>query len=460
MNLWIKVFRTNDILLHMIEYLPSNDILKLCSLNLCKIEEIYKIYHRLYLQLRSHLNISLRNIGLLSDLTRKIIEDDYKIIENGNLKYLNNKPMTFSPEENCIRKIIFEKITKIATTHQIEENIMSLYYLFHNYGFYSILSRFISDEIVISPFESAFSKVRHYENEQTLRMALRFKHHNMIKQLLADMKFIAIKNNLKHPFWFINNMNNILFESVSSCDLEGFKIMIDFIHLNTPPNFSKFIIFKSSDTASQLYSNEWLNNRVFHSDPNLIVHTLKSETRSLFKLWNWGIYKPPDLNIYDFLIYIKLSSPPVNKKFIIKYSTTFLYYINYQYEHIIKHIEQNETKFVNLLFDYLNVLQNNVEQFQFLVLTLLSNNHKYLFMIIYIIIQKIDNLNLKYHIYEQAQLPPNTVGGHILANLNEKFTIVEFLENLIYLNKNIFLNNIYDFAQFMNFIFIHKLFCD
>ena len=201
MNLWIKVFSTNELLLHMIEFLPSNDILKLCLLKLCKIEEIYKIYHKLYLQLRPTLNISLKNIDLLSHLTRRIIEENYK------LKYINNGFNSFTLEENCIRKIIFEAVANVtnkivnvatdtvSTISTDVTSIMSIYYLFYNYNFYSIMSRFISDEIIISPYESALNKTVYYGNEQTLRMALRFKKHNMIIQILTDMKFIAKKNN-------------------------------------------------------------------------------------------------------------------------------------------------------------------------------------------------------------------------------------------------------------------------
>lgn len=461
MNSWVNVFNTNELLIHMIEYLPSRDILKLFLIKKNMPEDIiYEIYYKLYLSLQPVLKISLKNIKLLSHLTRQIIENGYK------LKYSNHLKL-FSTEEICIRKILFENVNS--------SNIISLYYLFYNYKFYSILSRFISDGIIISPYECSFNKKFYYGNEQTLRIALRFKQHNMIKQILSDVKYIATENNLK-IFWFITKKNNILYESISNNDIEGFKIIINFIHLNTQPNFVKFIILQSSDTDSQLYNNVQLNNTVFHVEPNLLTHALKYDNYRLFNTWDWNILKPNNLSSNDFQIYIKLliiqpntttlinaTTAITKNKIVIKYSPVILNYINYQYTQIINHIEKNinNLKFVNVLDEYLNI--NNINIFNDnLLLTLLSQKNQYLFMVIYLIIKKNkDNFDI-HHIYKNDEYQ-NIIyfyqnNGYQNNGYQNEYTIVEFLECLIYSYRNVYQNNINDFIQFINLLLIHKLF--
>lgn len=450
MKHWITTFGSNELLLNMVEYLSSKDICKLFLLgksHMCMTYEdiIYTIYYKLYLQLHPTLNISIKNINLISQLTRLIIESGHM------LKYYSDtNSEIFTTEEITIRKIFFQKINN-------SDYVVSLYYIFYELGLYSILSRLIADNIIISQYEHAISAHNYYGNEETLRMALRFKNHNMTKQILYDMKTISDINNLE-LFWFMDFNNNVLFESITNYDFYGFSIMLDNICLSQSKNFIKFIILESSDTKSQSFSNLAINNNIFHIDTNILIYALKKDMSRIFNIWDWEMQKPHNLNIGDFSIYTSLfidtDSLLTRDRFSIYISERFQNYINYQYNQIVTNIERNydSMNYINKLNYYLN--ESNINIFdtfnsnknnKYLLLMLLTQKNRYLFMIIFLIIEKNKQKFDINYIYKNSDHNTFEYGSYYYLKKMNNYSIINIIEQILFNGARMYQNNELDF---------------
>jgi hypothetical protein len=216
---------------NIVEHLSSKEILNLFllsksftnCLNTTYDKIIYKIYKKLYSLFKFKNKL---NFDILMNHTIKLIKMEHMP------KYYSNANTQFITDEIIIREIIYN-IVKF-------QNITSIYYLLYQSGFYELLNRFIVDEIVISPYECTLSNtvrktLHYYGNEQTLRMAVRFKQHNMIKKILSDMKYISKNRNFSNVWWFIWNKNNVLYEASFSKSVYP-VVMIKLLYLSSVIN--------------------------------------------------------------------------------------------------------------------------------------------------------------------------------------------------------------------------------
>lgn len=397
---------------NIVEYLSSKEILNLFllsklftnCLNTTYDKVIYKIYKKLYLPLKVKNKL---NFDILIIMTIKLIK-----IENAP-NYIIQKNSQFTTEEIIIRQIIYN-IVKY-------ENITSIYYLLYENGFHQLLNRYIIDKIVISPYECTLSntirkKLHYYGNEQTLRMALRFKKHNMVKQILSDMEYIMKNNSL----WFIWNDHNVLYESIYNNDYVGFEIMVEFI---VKKDKRRHFILEISDSGiSTSDMNEYdiesdnrhteMNDNYFsHFNKNALTYTLIKNINAIFKNWDWIKYFPLNLDSNDFII------SEDSNNFII--SERFLEYMNNQKKDIIQHYKKyskskNLTQF-RLLVSILNIpdrvdiyshiinddgYDSGYYLLPYLIVNTKLNCHKNIFIILCIIFHYFDNFNIDF-IYHQ-----------------------------------------------------------
>jgi hypothetical protein len=305
------VLGNNVLLMQIVENLSSKEIYKLfllsksftIYLNISYDDLICKIYKKLYLPLQIKNQL---NFDILIMMTMRVLKLDH------TLKYVNRQNTQFSGEEISIRNIIFD-IVKFG-------NITSLYYLLFDGEFYDLLNRFIIDDIVVSPYECTHSNIirktlHYYGNEQTLRMALRFKKHHMICKILSDMKYITKKKNLD-ILWFLWGNNNMLYESITNCDYTGLNIMVNFINTENKQS----IILSKSDADMSLSNNNYYgaelhrledyddDDDISYHESNLLIYVLTKNINNLFINWDWHKYLPENLNSSDFCIsYSKIS---------------------------------------------------------------------------------------------------------------------------------------------------------
>lgn len=458
------VLGNKTLLFEIVEYLPSGEILNLfllsklftIHLNTTYDNIMYKIYRKLYLPLKIK---SRLNFDILIMMTIRLIKLGNK------LTYVYRKNIKFSEEEVSIRNIIYS-IVKV-------ENITSLYYLLFANGFYQLLNRYIVDDIVVSPYECTLSnhlededeeetiitRLHYYGNNQTLRLALRFKQHNMIKKILSDIKYITKNKNI-NILEFIWG-DNILYESVYNDDYEGFYIMINFIRCI---NQRKYFILDKTDSNSNIQT----------SNSNLLCYTLKKNIDKMFNNWNWNKYYPIGLNSNDFII-SEFATSSEDTNFII--SERFSEYLKNQRSDLISHFETHRrsvnlkqfclltaTLHIGERIDIYSYINDNIRYLlPHLILDNSFNNNKNIFIILSIIIHYFDNFNIdfvydvKYLYYKFARVIYNNNDTEI-QNYSNDCNILEFISNLItelYISCNIFTSN--KFIYFVNLLLIHRM---
>lgn len=469
---------------NIVEYLQSKEILNLFLLsksftqllNTTYDKVIYKIYKKLYLPLRIK---NKYNFDILMLLTIKLIKTD------NTPQYIIQKNTQFTTEEIIIRNIIYN-IVKLG-------NITSLYYLLYENGFHQLLKRYIIDKIVISPYECTFSNsirktLHYYGNEQTLRMAARFRKHNMIKQILADMEYISKNNvvwneqanhifNMRHnKMWFIWCENNVLYESIYNNDYVGFNLITQFMvqddrrkHFILEIRDSDILMSDLNEYNSELYiDNHTDMNSESHFNQNALVYTLTKNINIIFQNWNW-FQNYPDLNSSDFII-------SDNSNFII--SERFLEYINNQRKDIFKYYEQNSrSKRLNqfkLLASILNqpnkvdvysLIINTEDDYAdgwylipYLLLNMKHSCHKNIFIIFNIICSYFANFNTRFiyqnlgHIYRLSR-NQYVIRDDNYPNTCNTFEFVTFLIKSVYYD-DIFIVRDDRFIYFINLLLI------
>ena len=396
---------------NIVEHLSSKEILNLfllsklftSYLNTTYDKIIYKIYKKLYLPFNFKNKL---NFDILMNHTIKLIKIEHVP------KYYRNTNIQFITDEIIIREIIYN-IVKY-------QNITSIYYLLYQSGFYELLNRFIVDEIVISPYECTLSNtvrktLHYYGNEQTLRMAVRFKQHNMIKKILSDMQYISKNRNFPNA-WFIRNKNNVLYESIYNDDYVGFHLIAIFMY---QINKRRCFILERSDAHIALsdindYDNNWdsfpnihteMNDNMAHISKNPLIYTLKKNISKIFNNWIWQY--PLNLDSNDFVIF-------ENNNFII--SERFLEYMDIQHKDIIKHFKQNNAtsdlnQFRLLVFilnssnrvniySHINNQEDNIDDgwgydlLPYLIADNTFNGNNHIFIILCIIFHYFDNFNI------------------------------------------------------------------
>ena len=486
------------LLFKMSEYISSRDIIKLfllgksftIYLNISYNELICKLYGKLYfpLQIKNQLDFGT------------LIMTTIELIKSKNiLKYINRQNTQFSENEISIRNIIYDVIKY--------KNITSLYYLLYVNGFYDLLNRFIVDEIVISPYECTHSnkmrKILHYYgNEQTLRMALRFKQHSMLKQILSDMRYITKKNHLG-ILWFMWGNNNVLYESVKNEDFDGFSIILKFIHKEKKRH--DIILLKSDrdisisndnyfgeslyriDDADIENDEEGNNNindgddRIFHMEENLLTYTLITNVNRLFKdfTWHWRSYrlKLSSLDFYPFCgntnnRYFQYG------KFII--SDRFREYINLQKIDIIQHLYTYNIEYLKQFrllvsslttgdkIDIYSPINNNyspnTEIYNYYLLIRLIENHDLItkgnvFIMVNLLLHYFDNFDINFKYAPRSGFYINFYYYNNDDIPEKECTLLEYIDMLIYgiyhTNKNIFIS--YQFKYFVNLLLIREM---
>lgn len=392
---------------NIVEHLSSKEILNLFllsksftnCLNTTYDKIIYKIYKKLYSPFKFKNKL---NFDILMNHTIKLIKMEHMP------KYFMNTNTQFITDEIIIRDIIYN-IVKF-------QNITSLYYLLYQSGFYELLNRFVVDEIVISPYECTLSNtirktLHYYGNEQTLRMAVRFKQHNMIKKILSDMQYISKNKNFVNVLWFIWDQNNLLYESIYNDDYVGFHLIAQFIY---KINKRRCFILERSDRHIALsdindydahddclpYTHTEMNDNMAHINKNPLIYTLKKNISKMFNNWIWQY--PVNLDSNDFVI-------SENNNFII--SERFLEYMSNQHRDIINHFKQNwitedlyQFRLLVAILNspnrvdiYSNIIVNGDEDYDllpYLIVDNTFNGNNNIFIILCIIFHYFDNFNI------------------------------------------------------------------
>jgi len=474
------VLGNKTLLFKIVEYLPSREILNLfllsklftIHLNTTYDNLMYKIYRKLYLPLNVK---SKLNFDILIMMTIRLIKLDNK------LTYVYRKNIKFSEEEVSIRNIIYDIIKS--------GNITSLYYLLFINGFYQLLNRYIADDIVVSPYECTLSntirtRLHYYGNEQTLRLALRFKQHNMVKKILSDMKYITKNKNI-NILQFIWAHNNILYESVYNDDYEGLSLMVGFVNsikqrkyfildkMDCDIEFSNANSYLEDDDEYEMYTESEMNNRnmIHHGEKNLLCYALKKNIDKMFNSWNWGSYLR-GLNSNDFIISEFAISE--NSNFII--SENFSEYLKNQRNDIITHFKTHRNanlKQFRLLAATLNTYKqidiysyiNNIIRHLLpsLILDISFNGNKNIFIILSVLLHYFDNFNIDFvynvkHLYGDCRRLIYNNNDTEVQNYSNDCNILEFVSNLItelYISCNIFTSN--KFVYFVNLLLIHDM---
>ena len=351
------------------QLVADTDELELSVSELIKLKMefiIYDIYYALYKQI-----ISLKmNSILATQLTMRIITMGI------NLTYSKFRTNAFSSEAIIIRNILISEISCFLPEE--ENRIISLYYILYRTNNYSIFNRFIEDGIVISPFECTLSRnVRHtlhyYGNEQTLRVALRYKQYNMVKKILSNIYSIAAKNNFQNTFYFMWDGINFLFEPIYENDVEGFKLILDSIHNfndltqllfgfdidviyghnNNSYSFNERVIDINVQHISTEYNHVYYNYIKY----DLITYALITDSKKMIKHWNWIYGFPIDLINNDFSI--------VDDNGDIKITITqkYLDYLNIQHNLLITYFNncKSEFKFFNSIIERISLYNTDIK---------------------------------------------------------------------------------------------------
>lgn len=490
------VLGNNALFMQIIGNLSSKEMTKLFSLsksftmiyllNISYDDLIYKIYKTLYLplQIKNQLNFDI------------LIKMTIRVIKLGHtLKYIHQQNTQFSGEEISIRNIIFD-IVKF-------ENITSLYYLLHMKEFYSLLNRFIVDEIVISPYECTHSnnirkRLHYYGNEQTLRMALlRFQKYDMIRKILSDMKYISKKKNLD-IFWFIWDNNNLLYEILymenSNCLhlSKGYiclAIMINFINKENKQSIIlskdcnmrhsndnyynerysyRTIGFMANDDDANANEEEY-NIRIHDIKPNLLIFVLIKNINHLFS--EGFKYCQKKFNTSDF--YLFNGSISENGDLIysqygeIKISDRLLEYINIQEINLIDYVKKHllYVEYFNKLAGSLN--NGNIDFYSnsdayYLTLDIILNHTDNIFIIIKILLYCFrNNFNINF-IYNDVNFEYDNIPPAI------NYTLLEYVTRLIHklyissneLHANYLFSSKYQFKKLVNLLLIRKMLLD
>ena len=474
---------------NIVEYLSSKEILNLFllsksftnCLNTTYDKIIYKIYKKLYSPFKFKNKL---NFDILMNHTIKLIKMEHVP------KYFMNTNIQFITDEIIIREIIYN-IVKF-------QNITSIYYLLYQSGFYELLNRFIVDEIVISPYECTLSNtvrktLHYYGNEQTLRMAVRFKQHDMIKKILSDMQYIS-KNRNFDVSWFIRNQNNVLYESIYNDDYVGFKLIAQFIY---KINKRRCFILERSDAHIALsdinnydinydcfpYIHTEMNDNIAHINKNPLIYTLKKNISKMFNNWIWQY--PLNLDSNDFII-------SENNNFII--SERFLEYMSVQHRDIINYFKQNNAtsdlnQFRSLvgilnspnrvdIYSHIDNQEDNIDDGQgyyllpYLIIDNTFNGNNHIFITLCIIFHYFDNFNIDliYNRIRDYSHMPRCLNTDFINSFPNTCNILEYItylirgvygscDNIFMIRNNRFIHQ-NRFIYFVNLLLIRNILLD
>ena len=542
----------NDILISILEFFPAYEIY-----NIIKIlyidnfrEKYYEvisiIYSRLYNTLLSSNTLLGGNTLLSSNDIHALVYNTHNVfIMKHSYIYEYQKNIQFSPEEISIRNIIFRKFNNIGVYGRDEDDehpflynygtigcnckckchfkdddsececewectcgkITSLYYLLYDGGYKNLVSRFVGDQIVISPFECTHSNIKrqtmhYYGNDQTLRMALRFQRHDMIHSICSHIEFLKSKNKL---FDFIWNNHNILYECLDLDDylgITGFTIMLNFAKKH---HYLKKILLKISDvdmshsnnnkfgeyyTSSDFVENYYGGRYALGIDysegddnisreygSNLLIDAIIKDLMVMFNNyfnlngynWDWGVNEyitVLDFNIHDFSINISNNSSNKDIHFVI--SEKFKKYLDNQFNRLIEYCKENienmkyidvinlhlQDNSINIFSSYKKKLADGhtIDYYLLLELFEIKFKNRNLFLTLYLILNKVNNsiaMNKDF-------LYPQNIHN---SRFNQKFTIIEYIKSIIY-------NELYDeysfleghkFVHFVNYLLCYRL---
>uniref|UniRef100_A0A6C0HZR8 Uncharacterized protein n=1 Tax=viral metagenome TaxID=1070528 RepID=A0A6C0HZR8_9ZZZZ len=533
------VFNTKELLLNIAKYLSSLNIYQLFNAILQHINNYDMAINYIYTKLYNGVKyLTKPDIQLLTSITARAIRMGH------TYTYAFQTNIQFSPEEICIRNIMLETFnissivdnesdeeeyesdeedyeagevdndvdnaanadanaTANATAHScIRSNkITSLYYLLYDNMYLSLLNRFIIDGIVISPFECTHSNMRrktihYYGNEQTLRIALRYKKYDMIQQILSDIEYLSVKFNLT----FIWNNNNILYESLNNSDIIGFQLIINFAIKHRK---LKYLLLQISDedvaysndnsfrgdlalrgesmynrynphpSAVELYPNNGDDRVVQEQQNNALFYALFIDLINIESWRHLGqLRKQDNLDASNVIIVEKDGRP----NFIL--SEKFQNYIDIQFnmlqQYCIDNLENleffnvinmaiRESSNIYVFHPYRKQNRNGNNREVFLLFELLSIEYKNnkLFLMMFLITKNMKNFdpNFKYH--TKTNILTINKNCNIIG-LNG-CTIIEYIKAIIhfeYNNGKIFGNTVndIDFAYFINLILCYKLF--
>jgi len=483
MKKFLTVFNTKELLFNIAEYLTSSEIYQLLQINkLLQIPLINTNYdyliNEIYFKLYKHCKIK-KHLNLLVLMTNRVINMGH------TYSYKFCKNVEFLTEEICIRNILFEEFNY--------EIITSLYYILHECGCNSLISRFVSDKIIASPYECTHSNIKrntehYYGNEQTLRIALRFKNHDIISKILSDIEQLSTPDTIFNFMWSNCNM---LYESIYNMDIIGFKLILDFAKKH---NKISYLLLESSNDGLQysnynhLYesyiniNNYRIQNAIMidpypHYDDdnvqdygnNALLYALHVDLSTVEDLWNWDLYRPEYLDRNDFIIHKQ------DDKIDFVFSKKFEDYLDLQFFSIINYCDSiiDQFKFFNIINEAIK--ESNINIFSpykkkyyncnynvYLLIELLAEHYKNtnLFLMISLIIEKVycaNKFNICDKYYTQYYKVIN-IDYKYLSNLNGG-VLIDYIKLTIchiYEKNNIFAGNNTNFIYFINLLLCYK----
>ena len=535
----------NDILIAILEFLPAYEIYDIIRILYIDnfIEKYYEVISIIYFKLYNLLYE--RNLINNNDIRALVYNTHNVFFMRHSYIYEYQKNIQFSPEEISIRNIIFRKFNNIGIygkdkdgeheflynyskigcncsckcyvtngeAHEVSDEssececdfectcnkITSLYYLLYDTGYKNLVSRFIGDQIVVSPFECTHSNIKrttmhYYGGDQTLRMALRFQKHDMIYSILLHIQFLKSK---KKIFSFIWNNNNVLYECLDLDDylgITGFTIMLDFAKKHH--NLKKILMTSDVDMShSNDNSFSERDDHMGYSDgggryaiggdtygiyddnidrkysSNLLIDALLKDLEIMFSRyfqingynWDWGVNEYItilDFNIHDFNINVNCG----DIHFVI--SEKFKKYLDNQFDRLIEYCEENieSMKYIHTinlyLQDNINIFSSYIKKLSdghtinyYLLIELfeIKFKNRNLFLTLYLILNKLNN---PVKMDKDFLYPQNIYNG-----FNKKFTIIEYLKSIIY-------HDLYDeysflegstFVHLVNYLLCYRL---
>jgi hypothetical protein len=245
----------------------------------------------------------------------------------------------------------------------------------------------MEDGIVISPFECTLSRnirntLHYYGNEQTLRVALRYKQYDMVKKILSHIYSIADKNNFQDIFYFMRNCSNFLFEPIYENDIEGFKLILNNIHSFNNLNrllfgFDVNVMYGHSNSAYSNfideqqrvldinyqhipteYNHRYYNNYIKY---NLITYALIVDSKKMINNWNWAYSSPTNLINNDFSV-VNNCDNGNNCDIKITITQRYLDYLNIQHNLLKTYFNncKGEFKFFNSIIERISLYNPDI----------------------------------------------------------------------------------------------------
>jgi hypothetical protein len=502
----------HNILICILEFLPANKIYEIINIlyNDTVRDKYYEIiniiYFKLYKKLYDSHLINNRDISALVYNTYNVFIMGHSYI------YSHKKNIKFSHEEICIRNIIFRKFNNIGVYDvddflynqlkieckcnfidddefecNCQPKITSLYYLLYKGGYHDLVSRFVGDGIVISPFECTHSNVKrntmhYYGGDHTLRMALRFQNYNMAHCILYHIEYLLSKRELFNTiFW---NNNNVLYECLylNNNDIIGFNIMLNFAKKHkflkkilleisdqdmSHSNDNNFIDYTSENKFGDRYGDNIGDDNIIQEYcSNLLIDSLSKDLHVLFDNyfqinghgWDWGVIS--NFNNGDFNI--------VNKKDF-NISDKFIKYLDMQFYKLIEYCMENieqmtffntinsmlQEYHINIFSLYYKRKANGIQKNEYLLLELfkIKSKNQDVFLILFLILEQLYNVE---KINKNFSYNKNFT---IINKFSKNFTIIEYLKDIIYcdLYNEFTFNDSDNFVFFVNYLLCYRL---